>query len=404
MSSKVKAIEIINDACKLTLDLVERVVAENEMLVLKCFLRNISEHFEEVIQRAENGCPVIGHHFGFPGELLQCFGEVATVSFEGMPYIYSALMPDTVLYFYDIMNAWGHPYHTCSAIKGLMGMFKEGVLKFDVIATITGPCDNGISSYPYYAQIGKTPLVIIDMPYPRDENAFEYYANELEKALIEIGQIIGIEPDYSLLKKAIETSNKAHEYLLEINQLRKLKPCPLESMTNPIITATEAFLSGKPQYAKILKEIYEIAKNRVKNHKGRPGKEKFRSIWPYMSIFFDFAFYEWLDRVLGMSQILDIFNNFYFDPVLPTKDVDSMLLGLAKKWLECPMVRGTQSYFDPLIDDYIWAFKEFDADIAILTEHIGCKQLSAITQLLKEALREEGIPLKPCYNNLIINR
>ncbi|MBD3229139.1 MAG: hypothetical protein GF329_13205 [Candidatus Lokiarchaeota archaeon] len=391
MSQRIKAVEIIYKASKLTLDLADRVVSDNEMLVLKSFLTNLNDHFENVLEKANKGGALIGHHFGFPGELLQCFDNVATVSFEAMPYLYSALFPQGSEFFYDVMNSWGHPYHTCSAIKGLLGMFKEELLNFDVIATIAGPCDNGIASYPAYAELGNIPLIINDMPYPRDDRGYSYYADEFKNTIDRIGKIIDQKPDYSRLKKAVEYSNKAHEYLIELNQLRRLKPCPIESMSNPMITAAHAYMSGTPQYAQFLKECYEIAKHRAKNNI-EYGNEKYRSVWPYMSIFFDFGFYEFLDQKLGLSQIIDIFNHFFFDFV-STKNTDEMILGLAKKWLEYPMVRQGQTYVDVMIDDYVWAVNEYEIDCAILTEHIGCKQLCAATQLLKEALRDEGVPM-----------
>jgi len=362
------------------------------MVILKSFLKNLISHFEDILQKAEEGVPIIGHHFGFPGEVLQCFDNIATVSFEALPYLYSALFPQGSEYFYDVMNGWGHPYHVCTAIKGLLGMFKENLLNFDVVLCPSGPCDNGIGSYPAYAQIGKIPLIVADMPYLHNERGYYYYARELKSALEKISKIIGQEPDYSRFKKAIEYSNKAHEYFTEINQLRRLAPCPLESMANPIITAAHAFLSGKPQYTNFFKDVYEIAKKRVKNNQGRFGEEKFRSIWPYMSIFFDFSFYDWMARDLGMSQIIDIFNHFFFDQV-STKNIDEMFLGLAKKWHEYPMIRQSQSFIDQMIDDYVWAIKEFKIDCAILTEHIGCKALAATTQILKEVLRDEGVPM-----------
>ncbi|MHA1270872.1 MAG: 2-hydroxyacyl-CoA dehydratase [Candidatus Helarchaeota archaeon] len=391
-SNRIRGIEIIYEACDLTLDLVYRTVPDGEMEVLKSFLKSLNSHFRDILDKAEAGCPIIGHHFGFPSEILHCFENVATVSFEAMPYLYSAILPQGSEYFYDVMNIYGHPYHTCSAIKGLLGMFKSGLLQFDLICTISGPCDNGISSYPYYAEVGKIPLFISDMPYPHDDRGIEYYTEELRRGINYISKVIGQEPDYSLMKKAIEYSNKTHEYLDEINVMRRLKPNPLESMTNPIITAAHAFMSGKPQYTQFFEDVYHIAKKRVKNHMGRRGFEKFRSIWPYMSLFFDFGFYEWMDREIGLSQILDIFNNFYFKPI-SVKSIDDMLEGLARKWLEYPMIRGTQTFIDTMIDDYVWAIKEYNIDLAVLTEHIGCKQLAATTQILKEALRDEGVPM-----------
>jgi hypothetical protein len=47
-----------------------------------------------------------------------------------------------------------------------------------------------------------------------------------------------------------------------------------------------------------------------------------------------------------------------------------------------------------MIEDTVFLSREYKADCAIFTNHLSCKSLQPIVQLLREALREElGIPL-----------
>ena len=59
-----------------------------------------------------------------------------------------------------------------------------------------------------------------------------------------------------------------------------------------------------------------------------------------------------------------------------------------------PMIKESTEFFDPFIEDFINVTKEFNADCAIFTSHLGCKQFGSIPQILREALRDElGIPM-----------
>ena len=391
MNKKIIPIEILNTATYLTYDLIDRVVPDNEFQILRSFLKNMCSLLDDIIERANDNMPIVGYHFAFPAEIFRCF-DIAQVCFEGTSYLFSALFPDGTEYFYDKMSGFGHPYHTCTSQKGVMGMALDSLFDFDVIATQTAPCDNGVSSYQFFSEYLNIPLIIGDMPYYQGERDYEYFSRELQRIISELGHIIDQKPDFDKLKQAVKYNTEAHEYFIEINQMRKIIPCPVESMANPIITAAHAFMAGTKQYVNFFKETNNIIKKRVKNGIGRAGTENFRSVWPYMSLFFDFSFYEWLDRDIGLSQIIDIFNYYFFDPIY-SKNIDDIFLGLSMQRCEYPMIRQGKGFVDQMIDDYVWAAKEFSADCAILTEHIGCKQLAGGTQLLKEALRDEDIPM-----------
>ena len=375
-------------------ELVRRIVPDPEMTVLKEGLKGLEISLTNVIQKAEEGLPIIGHHFAFPSEFLSCFDAVP-ICIEATSYLLAALLPDGVEKYYDLINNWGHPYHTCSSQKGTMGMVLDNLFEFDVITTPTAPCDNTYASYPFFEYYKNIPLVLTDMPFLHEEKSYKYFAEQLKSGLYKIGKIIGQEPDFDKLKKNLDIENQIINYELELFELRKAVPCPVESMINPMTAALKIFSSGRPERLDFYKNILDIVKKRYKNKESPPGieEEKIRSVWPYMILFFDLAFCEWLDRDLGMSILLDIFNYSFCDPI-DTSSEDKMFYGLARKAMNYPMIKESTEFFDPFIEDFINVTKEFNADCAIFTSHLGCKQFGSIPQILREALRDElGIPM-----------
>ena len=395
-SHKIIPYEMLYEALYTTKELVNGGPAEDELLVLKSFLKHLTTVVKRYLDNADKGYPVIGHHFAWPAEIFYCYDFVPVV-FEGIPYILSALLPEGSERFYDISDGHGHPYHTCTSQKGTLGMTIDGLFEFDVISSPTSPCDNTFGSYPIIRQFydAKTPFILADMPYYRNERSYKYYGDELRAVVDQVGKAIGQEPDYEKLRKAVEYSNQMLDYVAEINELKKLKPNPIESMLCPLMTAVMAFIPGQPERALFFKDVLEIAKKRAKNgERAQEGEEKIRTIWPYMSVFFDIGFCEWLDRHLGMSMLFDIFNYPFFHKIEANKGPEKIFEGLAIQSMNYPMVRQSATFCDDLLDDFVFLSKEYDADCAIFTAHIGCKQSVSVIQLLREALRDQvGIPM-----------
>jgi len=383
----------------ITGELIERGPADEELLILKSFLKYTKTVLARQLEAAKNGAPIVGTHFAIPLEIY-CGFDVVPIVFEVVNYTLSALLPEGVERFYDISDSWGHPFHTCSSQKGILGMTLDDLFKFDVLATPTAPCDNSIGSYPvikrlYDKKFNKnTPLLLTDMPLYRNDRSYEYYGRELLKFRDDLGKNIGQEHDDDKFREAIDINNKCLTCIGEINELKKLKPCPIESILNPCMTGVMAYMAGQPERLEFLEEVLEIAKKRAKKgERAHKGEEKFRSIWPNMSIFFDLAICEWFDRDLGMTILFDIFNYIFYDKIEISQSTEQIFEGLARQSMEFPMVR--QSYnMDALMEDFVFLTREYDADCAIFTSHLGCKQFHSVVQLLREVLRDEvGIPM-----------
>lgn len=390
---KVIPYEMLLKTLSSTRELVERILPENGIPSLKLGLECLEPVIQRFIEKAREGLPIIGYHFSFPAEYLQCF-DCVPVCIEGTSYFLAALLKGGIENYYDAMHNWGHPFHSCSSQRGTMGMTLDGLFKFDAFITPTAPCDCTIASYPFFKYKKQFPMVMLDLPYLHNQKSYEYYADQLKLGLEELGNIIGQEPDYQKLKKAIELENQVNHIKLEIFDLIKAIPSPIENMFNAVSAGALIFISGTSENLFFYEKMLEITKQRYNKKLHHGTSERFRSIWPYMITFFSIDLLEWLDRELGLSVLFDIFNYNFTEPINTRADLDTMFLGMAKKGMHFPMVRQSTEFFDPFIEYCIDFARQFSADCFIYTQSIACKQFGSVPQLLREALKEElGIPM-----------
>jgi len=393
LENRIIPYKMLYEAISSTYGLIEGTLPDHGIPSLRMGLRCLKSVMKDFIEKAGEGLPIIGHHFSFPTEYLYCF-DCVPVCIEATSYLLAALLPNGSEPFYDLITNWGHPFHTCTSQKGTMGMTLDNLFKFDAIITPTAPCDNTYASYPFFKYHKKIPLVAPDLPFLKEEKSYYYHGEQIKLGLEELGKIIGQKPDYNKMKKAIELENQANNYQLDLFELKKAIPCPVENMFNAMAAAAAIYLSGRSEKLDFFHDMLSIAKDRYKLGRHYAGEEKIRSIWPYMLIFFDLSLGEWLDRELGMSILFDIFNYNFADPINTKSDLETMFYGMAKKAMEAPMTKQSAEFYYPFLDDCVRLAKDYSADCFIFTSHIGCKQFGSVPQILREALRDEvGIPM-----------
>ncbi len=394
LENRVIPYKILLEALDNTKDLVDTIFPAKALPSFKIGLKYLVKTLEKQVERAGDGLPIIGHHFAFQAEYLECF-DVVPVCVEGTSYILSALLPEGIEKYYDLVRNWGHPFHTCSSQKGIMGMSLDDLFRFDAIITPTAPCDNTYASYPFFKHQRNVPLILPDLPFKHEEKSYHYYGQQIKKGLNDLGTIIGQKPNWDKMKGAIELDDEIAKIELEIFELKKARPCPVENLFNAMSAGVSVFMAGTPEKKGFYSEMLEIIKSnykRKRHHGG--GEEKIRSIWPYMLIFFDLSLCEWLDRELGMSILFDIFNYNFTKPIDTKSDMDTMFFGMARKGMDFPMMKQSTDFYYSFLEDSVRLAKNYQADCFILTSHIGCKQFGSVGQVLREALRDEaGIPL-----------
>ena len=382
--------EILYETLKNTSTILDMAFSE-QMEILRSFVRYVLKTLELQVKKAEEGFPVIGHHFAFPGELFRAY-DCVTVVLEACTYLLAALSTTGSEPYYEIADSYGHPYHACTSQKGIIGMSIEKLFEFDILATPTAPCDNTMASYPVIQQYQYAKMIIGDMPSYHSERGYKYFGKELRIMNDEVSKTLNQDPDYETLIKNIEFNNQALQYLSEINELKKNIPSPFTSILCPATTGSYPILLPEDK-ANFFKEVLEIGKKRYKNGEEILGGEKIRAIFPYMSVFFDIALCEWMDQ-LGMNVLFDLFSYLYFDPIDTSKGIDHIFTELARQAMEYPMTRQSQGFADKMIEDSVFLAKEYSAQCAVFTSHLGCKQGVSLIQLVREALRDEaGIPM-----------
>ncbi len=376
------------NATSTTRELVKQILPENGVPPMKVGLEKLEFVLESSIKKAEDGLPIVGYHFSFPPEYLQCF-DCVPICVEGTSYFLAAFLEGGSEKYYDLMHHYGHPFHTCTSQKGTMGMTLDNLFKFDSLITPSAPCDCTIASYPFFKYEKDIPLVLMDLPFLREEKSYIYFADQLKTGLIKLGEIIGQEPDFHKLKKAIELENQVNKLKLEIFELIKATPSPISNLYNAISAGLSIFIAGTPENLSYYEQMLDIVKRRYKNKEHYGGEEKIRSIWPYMITFFSIDLMEWLDRELGLSVLFDIFNYNFYDPINTKSDLNTMFYGMSRKAMGLPMVRQSTEFFGPFIEYCVNFAKDFSADCFIYTQSIACKQFGSVPQLLREALKEE---------------
>jgi len=393
LEDRVIPYKMLLEAVSSTKELMERILPETGIPSLRIGLIEIEKILEKQIEKAREGLPIVGYHFALPAEFLSCY-ECVPVCIEGTSYFLATLLLNGVEEYYDLIGSWGHPYHTCTSQKGTMGMTLDDLFKFDAIITPTAPCDSTCASYPYFKYDKDIPLIIADMPYKHNEESYHYYKDQLRDSLYDVGKVIGQEPDFNKLKDAINIENEVLQTKLEIFELLKARPSPLESIYNAISAGATVFIAGTERNKTFYDQILELAKDRYKNGEHYGGEEKVRSIWPYMITFFDISFCEWLDRELGMSVLFDIFNYNFSDPINTRSDLDTMFYGMARKSMEFPMVKQSTDFYYSFLENCVDFARDYEADCFIYTQSIACKQFGGVSKILREALTEElGLPM-----------
>ncbi len=391
--NRVIPVRMLYEAVSTTEQLVKGILPENGMPVLRIGLEKVRSALERSLKKARDGIPIVGYHFALPAEYLSCF-DCLPVCLEGTGYYLATMLLNGIEKYYDLMENWGHPFHTCTAQKGPMGMTLDDLFKFDAIFIPTGPCDNTCASYPFFMYEKKIPLIIADMPFRKDESSFRYHGEQIKNGLIDLGKIIGQEPDFEKMKKFIEIENQVQQIRLEIFELTKAIPSPISNIYNAISAGISIQISGTYENLSFYEEMLKITKKRYKAKEHYGGEEKIRSIWPYMVTYFDISLCEWLDRELGMSILFDIFNYNFSDPINTKSDLDTMFYDMAKKSMGWPMVKQSTDFYYTTLEDCLRMAKEFSADCFIYTQSLACKQFGSFPQLLREALMDElGIPM-----------
>jgi benzoyl-CoA reductase/2-hydroxyglutaryl-CoA dehydratase subunit BcrC/BadD/HgdB len=375
-----------------------------EQIVNPKFLGILSTYLKGLYEAETTGKPKIMNNFCIPPEILYALDAYPIVE-EAASVLLSVVGKQHIKYI-DFAEENGIAAEQCNAQKIWIGaMMQDEAAKPDGIVYASQPCDSTNILYQLIQNWYDIPTFTMDVPYwsydPEstfyDERTIPYFANQLKSIVPWAEKNFNLTLDMDRLKHVIGLSNKAREAALEINEIMTAVPAPLPSMTTFTTYVSLATSAGTPQCAEYLEWTRDKAAAIVKRKTGAMqevhGKEeKFRVVWIYIPIFWDFMMYDWMERKFGAVTVMDLMGYNLSQPI-DTSSEESIFEGLSKVILSIPMgaqSRGPAEYY---MDYLFHIVKKYKADCAIYGGHMGCKHSWGVANLLKEELyNQTGIP------------
>ncbi len=354
------------------------------------------ERYDQIMRCAEEGKPFIAGYFCAAPEIYEAMG-LPWYMIMATPFL--AASAPYLLEDIDAAEAMGLGTDWCTACRlSLYYIEAELTPKPWALIGLIHPCDAGNMLHQAVARNQKwrdVPIFATDPPYFEDERGIEYFAGELKRMVAFIEEHTGHKLDIDRLREICEESNKQYEIWSEYAQLRRAVPCPHGwGIGGPqCFAATQVFQTGKPRGTQWLRNVLASAENRVKQGIGTIPNEKIRYFWFDLLPFgWCFEFMPWLEEEWGAVMVMEMFGYTPYT-LIDTRNEDTMFKGLAKRNLyDSPMVRQARGPADYFASDIARVVKDYKIDCVIWPGHMGHKDGSASTGIMREICNDLGVP------------
>jgi len=300
---------------------------------------------EEMIEAYEN-----------PGHTIYQNGTIIPEIMYGMdllpfsPDALSLLSPTEYTVAYKDHSFASHvPEGMCTYHSAMLGMALSNLLrKPKGILFSSFPCDSMVASGQALSEyFGGVSMFVFDSPYDDSKEAHEYFASQIKEAFQYLEEMSGKRLNIDNLREAVRRSDKAHELLYQINELKKKKPCPIPlSGVIRAVSIAMWFLAGSENVVHWLEKFLADAKQRAEKGIGGKYEEEMRIAWVNLSPTFDPAIFQWMEERFGaISVIFQGADHTYWPTYKPRRrndydyNLDELCGILADKSLNTPMVR-----------------------------------------------------------------
>ncbi len=353
-----------------------------------------AKYYQRVAKAKETGEHLAWTNFAMVPEVFWAM-DIIPVVVEGICSL-TCQTPQQATKYIDVAEVFV-PDYLCSANKTAIGAIHAGAVPPpDIMVNPSAPCDSGLMTYPLLAELYKNmSYFCIDVPYFRDERAYQYIAGELRQLMSFLEEKTGRKLDLDKLRQTVQNSSVAHDWMLRGWKLTEAIPCPVRSTDMIQDSGLLMIFAGTPELIDYAKMRYQTTKETADKKESGIGEEKIRLVWTYGVPVYDYSFYRWLEREYGAISIpgQNIFDVNVLADIDDNSDYDTILRALAEKVTFMPMSRECGGPWEYFVDRTLDICKRYKADAAIFGGHIACKHSWAIAQLVKARLYDElGIP------------
>lgn len=380
---------------EIQLPFLDVCLKEKNKGIAKVVFRAAQDYFEFIYQGILSGKKVIQHYFPISTEFMWAV-DCIPMCFDSLGAISAVFYRDGQEDGIDRLLSEGFPDHLCAAQTGSAGYMLDGLVpKPDIFFKTAAPCDSSNMMYEYVAHKFNVPLVVVDSPYYHNKRGLKFAIDEIKRAIEQLEKITGNTLNEDTLRRHCVWGNQTVEYYLKIEELRKNIPMPDPGWHRPVDTI---FLTqvGSPMSAYYFKTLYEELKSMMdRGQRVIPeGKKEHRIAWGYAWMGFDLSFFDWLEEEHGATYCSDMLTYLPADiGLVNTHNVESMIEGIAWRYLNMPMGKQTMGHSDQWVNDFISVVKQYKSDSFVIAGHMACKHFWALNKILTDKIKEEtGVP------------
>lgn len=286
--------------------------------------------------------------------------------------------------FLERAAAEGFSNDLCSFHRIALGAALEGFLpRPDIILSTTRLCDSAPLSFSRLSDFYGVENVSIDVPARAPSaDAVVTLAGQLEQAaarLEAVSRPSGREAA-GRLAAAIELSNEARRYGLEVEELRRSSPCPMDGWVAlgylAVLTAMPGTRGGADFYRLLARQLRDNGTSMA------PGRQRHRLLWMHLKPYFPTGIPALLEEK-GAVIVCEEYNRMFWPELDPERPFDS----LAEKILSHPSGGPASSRASRMVELAL----SYNVDGAVHFSHRGCRQSTGCARQVRDELARAGV-------------
>ncbi len=282
-------------------------------------------------------------------------------------------------YFIDYAQALGLAPTLCSYHKTFVGAVASGVVPAPTFAVSTSmTCDGNLNTFRYLQKKTDVPFVLLDVPYEADDDSVAYLASQLENMVREMEARLGRKCSLEKLKAALEIENETRRELMKLYRNMSHYYYPGQIIDQLYMMMGVHLMMGTQDFLNLVRFMNQ----EIVTCPPFTGK---KILWVHLLPFYQETLKTYFncnkDYQLLASDI--VFDNL--DLLDPEKPFDS----LARKLIQ-NVYNGTYDHKAKTIRTMA---EKSGADAVIHFCHWGCKQADGGSEILKEEMKQHGIPM-----------
>lgn len=255
----------------------------------------------------------------------------------------------------------------------------------DFLFTSNLACDAAQKSFYLYAKhFGiEEDYHFLDVPYENTPESIKYLAGQFEDISNSIARKTGRDLDMDRFSKVLKLSNEFRSWALKINEARKTYKASPKNFNGLGYLFPFFGLAGTRESVILYRQMLADFNSANVSSSGDGRGPAKKILWLHLKPYYDTEIFNILDRENCRVAFEEI-NNVFWPELDPEKPFES----LARKMLSSPL-KGS---IDNRIKAVLKMAKDYKVDGAIFFSHWGCRQSNGGARIIKDRLREIGVP------------